>query len=84
MNIQAEIKWIQNQLNEVTDPDLIAAFKNLLNYRKKKTAKSGDDFQLTQEHIKLLEQAEEGYINGSSKSYTWEEVKAFARASHNA
>ena len=84
MNIQAEIKWIQNQLNDVTDPDLITVFKTLLKYRKKRIINTDDDFQLTKEHLELLEQAEEKHVNGTSKSYTWEEVKAFARTKHNA
>lgn len=84
MNIQAEIKWIQNQLNDVTDPDLITVFKTLLNYQKKSILNTDDDFQLTKEHLDMLEQAEEKHANGTSKSYTWEEVVAFARANHNA
>ena len=35
MNIQSDIKWIQNELNKVSDPDLIEAFKRLLKFRKK-------------------------------------------------
>lgn len=35
MNIQSDIKWIQNELNKVNDPDLIEAFKRLLKFRKK-------------------------------------------------
>lgn len=35
MDIQADIKWIQNELNKVNDPDLIEAFKRLLQFRKK-------------------------------------------------
>ena len=37
MNLQADIKWIQNELAQVKDPMLIDAFKNLLQYRRKKT-----------------------------------------------
>ena len=35
MDIQGDIKWIQNELNKVNDPDLIEAFKRLLQFRKK-------------------------------------------------
>ena len=35
MDIQSDIKWIQNELNKVSDPDLIEAFKRLLKFRKK-------------------------------------------------
>jgi len=36
MDVQADIKWIQNELKKVKDPDLIEIFKNLLRYRHKK------------------------------------------------
>lgn len=35
MDVQADIKWIQNELNKVNDPDLIEAFKRLLQFIKK-------------------------------------------------
>lgn len=35
MDIQADIKWIQNELNKVRDPDLIEVFKRLLQFRRK-------------------------------------------------
>lgn len=35
MDIQADIKWIQNELNKVKDPHLIEVFKRLLEFRKK-------------------------------------------------
>jgi len=35
MDVQADIKWIQSELNKVNDPDLIEAFKRLLKFRKK-------------------------------------------------
>lgn len=35
MDVQGDIKWIQNELNKVNDPDLIEAFKRLLHFRKK-------------------------------------------------
>jgi hypothetical protein len=34
MDIQADIKWIQQELNNVSDPDLIAAFQSLLAYKQ--------------------------------------------------
>ncbi|KAB2859088.1 MAG: hypothetical protein KF732_11370 [Flavobacteriales bacterium] len=36
MNIQADISWIRSELTKVQDPELIAAFKNLLKYRNKR------------------------------------------------
>jgi len=40
MNIEADIKWITEELKTVKDPILIEAFKNMLKYRKKITQPS--------------------------------------------
>lgn len=45
MDLQAEIEWIQNELKEVRDPNLIEAFKSLLKYRKNKTEISSIDIE---------------------------------------
>ena len=50
MDIQADIKWIQNELNKVNDPDLIEAFKRLLQFRKKT-----ETFTLEQYNLDLKE-----------------------------
>lgn len=44
MNLQADIKWIQEELNHVKDPDLIEAFKHLLQFRKKSLATTIEDY----------------------------------------
>jgi hypothetical protein len=35
MDLQAELKWIHQELDKVKDPTLIEVFKNMLKYRKK-------------------------------------------------
>jgi len=35
MNIQADIKWIQEELNKVKDETLLEAIKSMLKYRAK-------------------------------------------------
>ena len=35
MDLQAEIKWIHQELDNVKDPVFIEAIKNMLKYRKK-------------------------------------------------
>ena len=35
MDIQADISWIQTELSKVKDPELISAFKSLLQFRAK-------------------------------------------------
>jgi len=36
MDLQADINWIKSELQKVNNPDLLAAFKNLLRYNNKK------------------------------------------------
>lgn len=38
MNVEADIRWIQKELNKVKDPDLIGLFKQLLQFGKKNLA----------------------------------------------
>ncbi len=35
MDLQADLKWIQKELQTVKDPTLLEAIKNILKYRKK-------------------------------------------------
>lgn len=35
MDLQADLKWILNELKDVKDPTLIEALKSMLKYRKK-------------------------------------------------
>jgi predicted transcriptional regulator len=39
MNIQADISWIQSELNKVKDPDIITAIKSVLKYRERTQVK---------------------------------------------
>lgn len=39
VKLQEDIKWIQSELQHVTDPELILAFKNLLKYRRRQESK---------------------------------------------
>ena len=40
MDLQADIKWISQELKTVKDPTLIEAFKNMLKYRRSVTQSS--------------------------------------------
>lgn len=44
MNLEGDIKWIQEELNHVKDPDLIEAFKRLLQFRKKSLVATIEDY----------------------------------------
>ena len=35
MSIKTDINWIKDELDKVDDPDLISAFKSILNYRER-------------------------------------------------
>lgn len=35
MDLQADLKWIHQELDKVNDPSFIEAIKNMLKYRKK-------------------------------------------------
>ncbi len=39
MNVQADLKWILEELQDVKDPSLLKAIKNILKYRKKVVSK---------------------------------------------
>ncbi len=38
MDLQADITWIQKEIANIKDPELIAVFKSLLKYRDKKSS----------------------------------------------
>lgn len=67
MDIQAEIKWIQNELNKVKDPDLIEVFKRLLKFRKKTESFTLEDYN------REIREAEERIEKG--QFFTQEQVE---------
>jgi predicted transcriptional regulator len=69
MDLQADIKWIKSELNQVTDQNLIEAFKQLLTYRKNKVDESNLDNALD----RAIKDAEEGRVKSHDeirKKYT--------------
>jgi hypothetical protein len=40
---------------------------------------SGEDFKLTEEHFKILEEESQNHASGKSKSYSWQEAKEIIR-----
>ena len=69
MDLQADLKWIQKELQDVKDPTLIEVFKSLLKYRKKV---SSERISIEQ-YNKELEASEKEIEQG--KFYTHEQVK---------
>jgi len=71
MNVHEDLKWIQDQLNDVTDPDLIAIFKSLLNYKNKKAESA-----TLADYNRELDEAENEIESGNY--YTREEAQKIA------
>lgn len=71
MDLQAEIKWIKDELNDVKDPDLIQALKNLLTNKKASKrisiAKYNAELEASEKEIE------------SGNFYTQNEVRKIAR-----
>jgi Asp-tRNA(Asn)/Glu-tRNA(Gln) amidotransferase C subunit len=76
MDLQAELKWIHQELDEVKDETLLEAIKNILKYRKK-VAQS--EVTLSEEQYQIIDKRREAHLKGESKSFTWEQVKQNAR-----
>lgn len=75
MDLQAEIKWIQSELNEVKDPTFIKAIKNMIKYRRKVTALSTERITIEQ-YNNELELSEKEIESGHY--YTQEQVQKIA------
>ena len=71
MDLQADIKWILEELKDVKDPTLIEAFKNMLKYRRKV---SNPDRISIEQYNKELDESIADIEAGNY--HTHEEVKA--------
>ena len=67
MNIQAEKKWIIQELQKVKDENLILVFKNLLNYADKKRESLKPMSML--EYHNMLAESEEDYKAGRTVAH---------------
>ncbi len=64
MDLQADISWIRAELKGVTDPILIEAFKQLLNYSKDKSIVRMNKSEFLAEIKEAVEQIKNGdYIS---------------------
>jgi SMC interacting uncharacterized protein involved in chromosome segregation len=56
MDLQADLKWIHQELDNVKDPTLLEAIKNMLKYRTKSNPQTIEeynrDIELAEEDIK--------------------------------
>lgn len=65
MDLQSDLKWIHQELDEVKDPVFIEAIKNMLRYRKKN---SSERISLEQ-YNKELEESITDIQNGNTHSH---------------
>ena len=72
MDLQADIKWISNELKTVKDETLIEAFKNMLKYRAKVAPKRIS----IEQYNKELDEAEADIEAGNY--YTTDEARKIA------
>lgn len=73
MSLQADLKWIHKELDNVTDPTFIEAIKSMLKYSKKI---SSERISIEQ-YNKEIDEAERDIENGNY--YTQEEVEKMAK-----
>ena len=73
MDLQAEIKWIQKELNKVEDETLLNAIKNILKYRVKKTQSERISIE---QYNKEIDEAEADIEAGNY--YTTDEARKIA------
>jgi predicted RNA-binding protein with RPS1 domain len=70
MDLQADLKWIHQELDNVKDPTFIEAIKNMLKYRKKVSLERISIEQYNEELDNSIQQIEEG------KTFTSQEMAA--------
>jgi hypothetical protein len=67
MDLQADLKWIYKELEEVKDVDLIKSIKNLLEKRKRTSLERIDVKQYNTEIETSIRQVEEGAVISHEK-----------------
>jgi predicted site-specific integrase-resolvase len=70
MDLQADLKWIHQELDNVKDPTFIEAIKNMLKYRKKVLLERISTEQYNEELDNSIQQIQEG------KTFTSQEIAA--------
>ena len=73
MDVQADLKWIQQELQSVEDPAFLAVIKNMLEYRKKIVHSQRISIE---QYNKEIDEAIQDIENG--EHYTQEEAKKIA------
>jgi hypothetical protein len=71
INIKEEIHQL---INDIDDIEFLKAVQTII------SAKIQDNY-LSDEEIQIVEERREKYLKDEGKTYTWDEVKAFAKSS---
>ncbi|MEW7279206.1 addiction module protein [Aquimarina sp. 2201CG1-2-11] len=79
MDLQADIKWILEELKDVKDPTLIEAFKNMLQYRRKVSEPS---YEVSDDHKKILDQRLADHKANPNSGRSWKDIKTDLQAKH--
>ncbi len=69
INIKEEI---HQMINDIDDIEFLKAVQTIILTK----ANNATDDNLSDEEINMLNEREEKYLSGKSKTYTWEEVKS--------
>jgi len=73
MDLQADIKWIQQELSEVKNQNLIEAIKNLLYFRNNK---NNTPYQVPEEHKKILDERLANHQSNPNSGKPWKQLKS--------
>lgn len=71
---------IHQMINNIEDLEFLKAVQTIITAKVQDTS---EGYELTEEEIKMLNEREENYLSGKSKTYTWEEVKSHLKPKPN-
>jgi hypothetical protein len=79
MNIATEKAEVMKRFEKVSDPSLIKAIKNLLDFAQSKRNTEDEDFELSSKQKDKLDHRLKKYEQGEMKFKSWDETRASIR-----
>ena len=76
MDMQADIKWIQAEVETLQDPSLIDMLKRLIQYSKEQKEALCKVPTVPDWHYEEVNRRMQAHLSGDGKTYTWEESKS--------
>ena len=70
MNLELEKIKLVDAIIKIQDIDLLHQLRDIVNKEK------SDKYSLSTEQIEILERRRTNHLNGSSKSYSWKDIKS--------